>query len=524
MYELKLIQSIIRKYIDQGVGNFVIYPYGNNGVNVKEVLKDYFNLKPCFIVDNEYHKYNSNIINFDMLRDLYEEKMYIILTIESKDLNSEMLKKLSEFVPLNHIININEIKEVEQKRCSEQSIREKNYSGKGFMLYDFLPSLKAMRDNGRQTGKIKVRIAHSSVNNWNAISWICQAFLQDSSFQLLLVISAYNFREQAIRQAKEIGCDFVISEEYQIEIDLPDILILTNIGDKIVSDGISCRAYAKMIVVACMQLVRYNHESIIQFWQFIEKEYGRHRPDYYLFDTLLYKELKQSSFDSEKIIEMGNAKLDGIYLAVQDRSCPVQWNKLVGKPTVLWATSHGVYDKLVTSNITFDLYAKTIFEYLDQHQDIGLIFRPHSVFIVEMLTLGFWSKDDIQELKIYCDNTPNVVFDDTDTYNTALSIADGILTDAYCGIICSALPTLKPICAAYRSPGQSPTYRKLLDVCYSAYQETDIISFLDMIRNKQDPMLSLREKGSREFVKHFDGKNGYRIKEFIKAKYFENER
>ena len=100
MYELKLIQSIIRKYIDQGVGNFVIYPYGNNGVNVKEVLKDYFNLKPCFIVDNEYHKYNSNIINFDMLRDLYEEKMYIILTIESKDLNSEMLKKLSEFVPL----------------------------------------------------------------------------------------------------------------------------------------------------------------------------------------------------------------------------------------------------------------------------------------------------------------------------------------------------------------------------------------------------------------------------------------
>ena len=45
-----------------------------------------------------------------------------------------------------------------------------------------------------------------------------------------------------------------------------------------------------------------------------------------------------------------------------------------------------------------------------------------------------------------------------------------------------------------------------------------------MIRNKQDPMLSLREKGSREFVKHFDGKNGYRIKEFIKAKYFENER
>lgn len=386
-----------------------------------------------------------------------------------------------------------------------------------------MPCLKEEKDCVEKSGKIKLRIAHSSVNNWNAISRICQVFMEDSAFEVTLIVSVVNFEEKALQQAKKIGCNYIVWEKYHIERDKPDILILTNMGDRLVTEGISCRAYVKLLIVIPMQLVRYDKDSVASFWEFVEKGYGRHRPDYYIFDSFLFNEIKQSPYYSEYIIEMGNIKFDGIFQAIQNKKYSVYWDKLKGKTIVLCASCHGVYNKIITPFVTFDLYAKTIFEYMYNHQDMGLIFRPHSVFVQEMISSGFWSENDVLQLKKYCENSSNIVFDDSDTYEAAFSVADGILTDAYCGIICSALPTLKPICATYRTPQDSPSYRNLLDVCYSVYEDQDITSFFEKMRNKQDPMLDIRKSVCKEYVKHFDGKNGLRLKKFIKDKYFEME-
>ena len=42
-----------------------------------------------------------------------------------------------------------------------------------------------------------------------------------------------------------------------------------------------------------------------------------------------------------------------------------------------------------------------------------------------------------------------------------------------------------------------------------------------MLRNKDDTMLQQRKKAMKKYVKSFDGKNGYRIKEFILNKFCE---
>lgn len=38
---------------------------------------------------------------------------------------------------------------------------------------------------------------------------------------------------------------------------------------------------------------------------------------------------------------------------------------------------------------------------------------------------------------------------------------------------------------------------------------------------QQDTTLELRKKACSRYIKHFDGKNGWRIKEFITEKYLE---
>ena len=508
MYSINSIRNLLKKYIDKKADKFIIYPMGTNGINVKNVLKDYFCLEPCFIVDNEYAKYNSEIIDKTALRRVYQKDMYVILTIENTEANTKILKELYEFVPSANIINL-------------KKSENKKYDGKGLLLKDFLP-LGQVTSNEKTSDKLKVRVVHSNAGMWNAISTICQAFKADPLFDLLLIITTDWLDGKAEKQAKEHEYKYIMWNEYQGETDRPDILILSYPFKKMIDGALDCSEYAKLTVVASWAVIRYE-DSLLEFWNNFRNDFGIYRPDYYLFDSLEYQEIRQSDFFSEKLIEMGNAKYDGIYQAMQTKKYIGRWAKLKGKTTVLWATSHGIDSAGIYKSCTFDLYAKTFFEYAYNNQEIGFIFRPSFGLIKELIKYGFWSKNDVNRLKDYCADSPNIVYDDTDTYDIAFSIADGILTDAFCGIICSALPMLKPICAAYRSKEDIPHHPDLLNSLYSAYKSKDIIDFFEMIKNEQDPMLELRKKASKEYVKHFDGKNGWRIKEFIKEKYLEKE-
>lgn len=516
MYDIYFVQGIVKEYIDKKINKFIIYPFGVNGVSVKNVLKEYFDLEPCFIVDNEYSKYNSVIINKDILRDVWQNDMYIILTVENIGLNAKIARELSEFVPLANVINLR-----------TESYKQYKHDIGGFRLCDFLPQLNT---NLEKSSKVKVRIMHSEVACWNAINTICQAFKEDSLFEVLLINSASINSDAVTRQIQKKGYDYKVLDEYYVEEDRPDILILYNAYNPREMMRGNYREFTKIIVVASFQLIIYD-DTIEEFLLTQYKAFGRCQPDYFLYDSLLYQQMRESDYFSENIIEMGNPKFDGINQAIQQKKYDNVWGKLEGKRTVLWAPTHGIVaqnqgEYKVQKYLTFDLYAKTFFNYASCNQEMGFIFRPHSGFITEMLKYRFWSHKDLELLKEYCDNSPNIVYDDADTYDISFSIADGILTDAFCGVTCSALPTLKPICACYRSRDKvdAPCHEDLLGALYSAYDSKDITVFLDIVKNKQDPMLELRKKASEKYIKHFDGKNGWRIKEFIKRKYYEKER
>ena len=510
MYSVNLIKNLIKQYVGKKINKFVIFPFGVNGIEVKNVLKNCFNLDPCYIVDNELSKYNSEIIDLVELRNIYVNELYVILTIEDDVLNTKLLQILDKFVPQKNLINLHILK--------EKKIENKNnkYDGSGFLLKDFLPYTYDKKNINKE--KIKVRIMHNAPTAWNAISSICQAFDDDSIFDLLVIIGEW-MSEKMIAQVSQYGYQHVMWDSYQGKIDQPDILVLGVPFNKVIDGLLDAREFAKLIIMTSWFVVRYSDMN--EFWRRQEEGYGVYRPDYYLYDSLLYNEIRKSEFYTDKIIEMGNAKYDGIYQAIQKKDYTGIWEKLRGKKTILWTTTHGVYNGWISKAVTFDVYAKTIFEYARNNPEMGLIFRPSIGLVDEMIQLGYWSENDLNIFRKYCMDSPNVVYDDTDTYDRSFSIADGILTDAFCGISCSALPTLKPICAAFRSKEDIHWHSDLINNYYAAYNKEDIINFFGIIKNEQDPMLELRKKASKKYVKHFDGKNGLRIKEFIKSKYFE---
>ena len=399
MYESNYIKCILKKYIDKKVEKFIIYPFGENGVSTKNILKDYYGLEPCIIVDNEYSKYNPNIINRETLQEVYQPGMYLILTIENGELNAKLLNELLEVMPAENIINL-----YQKKNMS----RIPNYSGQGFLLKDFLP--QAIPKNREKSEKIKVRINCVFPNIWNMVSRIYKAFQEDPIFDVLLIVDG---TWGCQRQVEECKYKYVMEDDYfGGGGDNPDILILCSpfAKHRFPDSVLDCRNSAKLVVVIHWTLINYLDSTQV-LWQELQKLFGRYRPDFYLFDSLLYKELRNSNFTSEKIVEMGNAKFDGIYYGIQDKRHNGEWEKLIGKRVILWAPTHGFNDAVISTKAAFDLYAKAFFEYASDNLHMGFIVRLHPVLISEMSNLGLWSQNDVILLKKYCAESANIISD-----------------------------------------------------------------------------------------------------------------
>lgn len=520
MFTQKAMRNTIKKYMDNGIRQYIIYPFGANGVAVKNCMEDCFGISPIMIVDNEYYHYNTNIISINELKQCYCKDMYIILTAENSIQNLELEKELQEFVPKDRIIN-----DLISEKISEEGenlrLMRLQRVGDRFSLKKIIPQDKTYLRGYHVDGKIKVRIAHDSYYTWNCVKTICEEFEKDARFDVMVILigemTTPNVVEIYKKQMEEGGHRYIFNSDYCAEEDKADILIVyCPFSYQYIKGG---REHTKLIIAVSNALIQYSY-SIELYWRTRNFGLEIYRPDYYLFDSLLFNELKESPFYSDRIVEMGNAKFDGIYNACLQKKYPDNWEKLQGKRVILWATDHGVYNGRITDNITFDLYAQPIFQYAKEHPDMGLIVRPHSAFIRELLVNGYWSGEDLTRIKEYCKDTLNVVWDDTDSYDIAYSVADAILTDAFCGITISALPTLKPICIMYRNDMEViPYHKEIVENYYSAHNEKELIEFFDMIRDGKDPMLEQRKEISQKYVKHFDGRNGERIKNFIVQAY-----
>lgn len=276
MFDINKIKDVLKKYINNGTNRFAIYPFGVNGVNVRDILKDYFDIVPFCIVDNEYSRYNTKIINLDCFKKICQKDIFVVLTIEDIDANEKIYQELLTYVSPENIINLYTLISREN-----DNIRTFTYDWKRFLLTDFLPELSNINNNEHK--KVKVRIAHSGATIWNAISTICQAFSNAPLFDVPLVISnpESGTIEIAVNHAKKCGYKYKMYNEYQVADDKPDIVILTNPYDKMAVGGSGCRRYARLVVVVYAFLIWNNCDSIEKFWEFQNNTFGKYNPDYY---------------------------------------------------------------------------------------------------------------------------------------------------------------------------------------------------------------------------------------------------
>ena len=266
----------------------------------------------------------------------------------------------------------------------------------------------------------------------------------------------------------------------------------------------------------------------IQFGLGWKKEYyfeviNKNYLDYCLIESYFYQRLKNLGIDSSIIVEMGNPKYDGIWYKLNNHfEIQGEWNKLKGKKVFCYMTGgHGTsfINRLFgTTRQALDVYLKFIIQYFRDHKEAGLIFRPHPQLLRKILNNNVWSEADCSEFRSFFKNSDNMVFDESAFYDEAFLYSDCILTEADTGICWTSLPTLKPVCMLYAHSKMSAYEPELTNHYYNAYNTNDLQSIMETIKNGDDPMYEERKRAAEIYIKHFDGKNGWRVREFIKNK------
>ena len=97
MSKIKKIRKCIEGCLDRGYKDFIIYPYGEVGMEVKRVLNECYGIAECFIVDGNLCTYNDKIYSPSVFQEIDCSKYVVILSTSNEALYATLRQNLSGF-------------------------------------------------------------------------------------------------------------------------------------------------------------------------------------------------------------------------------------------------------------------------------------------------------------------------------------------------------------------------------------------------------------------------------------------
>lgn len=121
MYNLDLIKNGIESCLRLGHKNFVIYPFGEIGMQTQELLNKCYGIKESFIIDKNLSKYNNEIKSLEYLKEVDCSKYIFLVASINNDIREELIKTLEEYVPSHNIKDLVSIDNYERTYCGKYS-------------------------------------------------------------------------------------------------------------------------------------------------------------------------------------------------------------------------------------------------------------------------------------------------------------------------------------------------------------------------------------------------------------------
>lgn len=97
---MKTIVQQIKDTIEQTFekeGGYIIFPFGDVGIQVKNLLLDAYDIEPDFIIDSHLYLYNKKVHNVDLFNAIDCSKYKVIFACTNKDIYENLKLILKNF-------------------------------------------------------------------------------------------------------------------------------------------------------------------------------------------------------------------------------------------------------------------------------------------------------------------------------------------------------------------------------------------------------------------------------------------
>ncbi|MBF7045962.1 CDP-glycerol glycerophosphotransferase family protein [Campylobacter volucris] len=142
-----------------------------------------------------------------------------------------------------------------------------------------------------------------------------------------------------------------------------------------------------------------------------------------------------------------------------------------------------------------------------KYPQIEWIFRPHPLLFINLKNNNIWSEEKIQQYLDKFKSYKNVIYQDGGDFFDVFVNSDGLIHD--CGsFMVEYLYTNHPVCYLLKDKEKNQNNfndfaLNCIDVHYKAYNENDIINFIEeVILNSKDPLKEKREIFFNQNIKY----------------------
>ena len=100
------IKEFIEEKLDEGYRKFIIFPYGDVGIKVKNILNSAYGIQEAFILDNHLCQYNQAIKPLDVMEEIDHEDYAVLFSSTNKDIYQELKANLLTYFRINQIAEL----------------------------------------------------------------------------------------------------------------------------------------------------------------------------------------------------------------------------------------------------------------------------------------------------------------------------------------------------------------------------------------------------------------------------------
>ena len=239
--------------------------------------------------------------------------------------------------------------------------------------------------------------------------------------------------------------------------------------------------------------------------------------DYVIVQSNLQKQLFGINKDYyEKLIVMGNPKIDKVINEMNKESNETRWDKfLKGKKVILLNSS---ITKILNEN-EWGKKIEQILNIIENNPHLALIWRPHPLLKATIEAMVPQKKKEYLNVFDHVSRMENALIDYNSSPNEAIKYADAMISD-YSSLVMQFTVTGKPVLVL----NGSSEFRKTKKVCFDYFSNyfyedgVGVTEFIKVIENEEDTKRDERIKYMKKTVVNMDGTCGQRIHEFVVAR------